>query len=156
MFQMLLGVRIAMRTNHCLAAGLTLLLTTAPLMALEVETLKQAETSWDGSKFHYPMGSPEVTIQKILLAASEQTTWHCHPVPVFAYMLQGRLQVRTESGRQHVFKPGDAVVEIMDGWHQGKALDGPVELVVFYAGEVGLKNTVLRSSGKSCTDSRSR
>ena len=145
-----------MWSNYCLVVGAALLLTTVPSMALDVETLKRAETSWDGSRFHYPKGIPEVTIQKIRVAAGERVVWHCHPVPVFAYMLQGRLQVRTESGRQHVFKPGDAVVEIMDGWHQGKALDGPVELVVFYAGEVGLKNTVLRSSGKSCTDSRSR
>jgi len=131
-------------------AGLTLLLATAPLMALEVETLSQTQRSWEGSQFNYPGGSPEVTIQRIRLVGGEKTAWHCHPVPVFGYMLQGRLQVQTESGQQHVFKPGDAVVEVMNGWHQGVALDGPVEIVVFYAGEVNRKNTVLRSSGKSC------
>lgn len=124
-----------------------------PLMAMEVEKLAQTQTSWDGSKFHYPSGTAEISIYKARLAAGEQTAWHCHPVPVFGYMLAGELRVTTEAGQQHLFKPGDAVVEVMNGWHRGGAVNGPVEFVVVYAGEQGLKNTVLQSSGKSCGDS---
>lgn len=130
--------------------GLALLLGPAPLMAFEVETLSQTDRSWDGSPFHYPAGTAEVTIQTIRLAPGERVAWHCHPVPVFAYMLKGRLQVDTESGESHQFNAGDAVVEVMNGWHQGLVLDGPVELVVVYAGAAGQKNTVLRASGQSC------
>ena len=131
----------------------TLLLTVAPLAAMETETLAQAHTSWDGGEFYYPPGVPEVSIHKARLESGEQTAWHCHPVPVFGYMLKGRLRVNTQSGQQHVFNQGDAVVEVMNSWHRGTALDGPVEFVVFYAGERGLNTTVLQSSGKSCSES---
>ena len=130
-----------------------MLLSAAPLMAMEVEQLAQTQTSWDGSKFHYSAGTAEISIYKARLAAGEQTAWHCHPVPVFGYLLHGELRVTTEAGQQHLFKQGDAVVEVMNGWHRGSAVNGPVEFVVAYAGEQGLKNTVLQSSGKSCGDS---
>lgn len=141
-----------MRFYKLLPTCVLFLLTTGPLASAEIELLTRSLTSWNGGEFHYPEGVPEVTAEKIRLAAGEQTVWHCHPVPLFAYMMQGRLEVTTDSGQQHVFNKGDAIIEVMNTWHQGTALKGPVELVAFYAGALGVKNTVLLSSGESCTD----
>jgi hypothetical protein len=48
-----------------------------------------------------------------------------------------------------VFKRGEALIEVMDTWHQGKAVKGPVELVAFYAGVEGTEVTELKGSATS-------
>ena len=42
----------------------------------------------------------------------------------------------------------------MDTWHRGTAIKGPVELVAFYPGILDVANTVMLSSGESCTQQR--
>jgi quercetin dioxygenase-like cupin family protein len=84
------------------------------------------------------------------MTADQVAPLHCHPVPTLGVMLAGRLQVETASGQTTVFAPGDPVVEVMNTWHRGRVLEGPVEFVVFYAGATGIKNTVLQSSGEKC------
>ena len=120
-----------MPLKHRVVACALSMLISMPLAALDMELIKQAQTSWDGETFNYPLGTPEVSILKARMAAGEQTAWHCHPVPVFGVVLQGELRVDTESGQSHVFKAGDPVVETMDSWHRGKAINGPVEFIVF-------------------------
>ena len=133
---------------------LFLLLASSPALSATTDILTRSLTSWNGGEFHYPSGTPEVTAARIRLEAGEQTAWHCHTAPLFAYVLQGRLEISTDSGQQHVFNRGDAIMEVMDTWHRGTAIKGPVELVAFYAGILDVANTVLLSSGESCTDQR--
>lgn len=103
----------------------------------ETTPLLSAGTSWNGGAIHYPEGVPRVTALKIRLKNGESTSIHCHPVPLFAYILKGRLRVTTGLGQSKVFKRGEAMVEVMNTWHQGKAVKGPVELIAFYAGVEG-------------------
>lgn len=117
----------------------------------DVVVLAKTSTSWNGGDFSYPTGDAEVTAVKIRLDAGESTEWHCHPVPAFAYMLKGHIEVVTQSGQSHLFDKGDVIDEVMNSWHQGKAVKGPAELVAFYAGAVGVPNTKLQSSGDSCS-----
>ena len=142
-----------MRSYPLFTLSLLYLLSTGQLAAAESEILTRSLTSWNGGEFYYPEGVPEVTAAKIRLEAGEQTVWHCHPVPLFAYVLQGRLEVATDSGQYRVFNKGDAFVEVMNTLHRGTAIKGPVVLIAFYAGALGVDNTVLLSSGDSCTDS---
>jgi len=144
----------AMPLCKLLASFLFLLLASSPALSATTEILTRSLTSWNGGEFHYPSGTPEITAARIRLEAGEQTAWHCHTAPLFAYVLQGRLEISTDSGQQHVFKRGDAIIEVMDTWHRGTAIKGPVELVAFYAGILDVANTVLLSSGESCTDQR--
>ena len=61
------------------------------------------------------------------------------------FVIKGEIEVTLKSGKKRTFKAGDSVVEVMQTVHQGKAINGPVEIVVFYAGEVGTPNTILDS-----------
>lgn len=117
--------------------------------AAKTTPLLDAEKSWNGGTFHYPEGTPKVTAVKIRLKHGESTAIHCHPVPLFAYILKGHLRVTTGRGESRVFKRGEAMVEVMDTWHQGKAVKGPVELVAFYAGAEGTEVSELQGSEAS-------
>lgn len=115
----------------------------------ETTQLLNSGTSWNGVAIHYPEGAPNVTAVKIRLKNGEVTAIHCHPVPLFAYILKGQLRVTTGLGQSRVFKRGEAMVEVMDTWHQGKAVKGPVELIAFYAGVEGTPVSEVQGDGNS-------
>ncbi len=69
--------------------------------------------------------------------------FHCHPVPTMGYVLKGVAEVQTSSGKTITLKEGDSVVEVMRTVHRGRAIQGPVEILVFYAGAVGVPTTVM-------------
>lgn len=106
------------------------------------EVLLTTSTSWDGSPLRYPVGKPQLTSVRIRLGESQEIPFHCHPVPTFGYVLSGVLEVQTASGERHRFEQGDAVVEVVNTWHQGKAVGGPVEIIVFHAGVEGVPATL--------------
>ncbi len=133
-----------------LTTGLMLLTFVGPAAA---ETLLQTDRSWDGGEFSYPEGQPQVTSVRLRLASGEKTPMHCHPVPTFAYVLRGELEVETAAGERTRLQAGDPVVEVMHRVHRGRAVEGPVEIVVFYAGSKQLPTTVLAddpASGRHC------
>ena len=109
------------------------------------DELLKATKSWDGGSFAYPTGKPQVTAIRLKLDEGQSSPHHCHPVPTMGYVIKGEIEVTLKSGKKRTFKAGDSVVEVMQTVHQGKAINGPVEIVVFYAGEVGTPNTILDS-----------
>jgi len=112
--------------------------------------LLQTTTSWDGGSLSYPAGPAQITAVRMTMMADQVTPLHCHPIPTLGVLLTGRLQVETATGQSTVLAPGDPVVEVMNTWHRGRVVEGPVEFIVFYAGATGISNTVLQSSGKTC------
>lgn len=108
-----------------------------------VTPLVKTTTSWDGAPLAYPTGTPEVTGVMIEIAPGAETGWHLHPVPCFAMMLQGTLDVALKDGRVNHLKPGDAFAEVVNTWHNGRNVGSdPAKLIVFYAGAQGLSLTV--------------
>lgn len=101
---------------------------------ITVETLAQGNTSWDGGPFKYPKNDPEITVSKITIPHGFKIPLHCHPVPLAAYIIKGKLEVIKESGQKKIFKQGDGLIEVMNTWHKGQSLAKITELVVFYAG----------------------
>jgi len=57
--------------------------------------------------------------------------------------LHGELVIETKNGKKISLKEGESVVEVMRTIHRGRAINGPVELIVFYAGSITIPNTVL-------------
>jgi quercetin dioxygenase-like cupin family protein len=110
----------------------------------------KATTSWDGSSYHYPTGAAEITAVKMTIPEGPAGDFHCHPVPAFGYVLKGILRTETDSGQNIVFKAGDAVAEVMSAWHRSQVVEGPVEIIAFYAGAEGEQNTRMLSSGELC------
>ncbi|WP_434559168.1 cupin domain-containing protein [Pseudomonas sp. Z5-35] len=108
--------------------------------AIERDVLLQSSESWDGTPYaSYPTSPPELTLLKLKIPANTQLPWHTHPIPNAAYILSGELTVESRDGRhERSLKAGDVLAEMVDISHRGRTGDGPVELIVFYAGSQGI------------------
>ncbi|MCG8672569.1 MAG: cupin domain-containing protein [Pseudomonadales bacterium] len=107
------------------------------------EQLLKATTSWDGGEIFYPKGDAEITSIILRLEPGQKSKFHCHPIPTLGYVLKGELDVETKDGKKVRLKKGDAAIEVMRTVHRGIAIDGPVEILVFYAGATDMPTTVL-------------
>lgn len=111
--------------------------------AVKVTPLAKTSASWDGKPTVYPAGAAEVTTLVVELAAGAQTGWHEHPVPSFAYVIEGALEVTREGGATKVLRAGETLSEVVGTLHNGRALDGkPVKLLVLYTGAAGQTLTI--------------
>lgn len=111
--------------------------------AIKVTPLLKTAESWNGAPLAYPQGQAEITGITVEIAPGGETGWHLHPVPSFGFMLEGTLEVTLSDGRVKRLHAGDALAEVVDTAHNGRnAGDGPVRLVVFYAGAKGTPLTV--------------
>ena len=101
---------------------------------------------------HYPAKylnteSPEITVMKVEIKPGSETGWHSHPVPLYAYVLEGKLTMEIKGGKTYDFAAGDAIVEVVNIPHNGRNLGTtPVVLIAFYTGEIGKPNTVMMPS----------
>jgi quercetin dioxygenase-like cupin family protein len=135
------GVLIVnLKLNHCQSA---LIAAVCFSSLVQAEPLLKTTTSWDGGQFHYPKGQAEVSSVILNIAEGVTTKFHCHPVPTLGYILKGDVEVETKDGKKVVLKQGESAVEVMRTVHRGRALAGPVEILVFYAGDTNTPNTVL-------------
>ena len=120
---------------------MTLLSTTTVWSAPEI--LLHSSQSWDGGDISYPKGEAEITAVKLSLTPGKIGPFHCHPVPPMGYIALGRIEVETKAGEKIQFTQGQSVLEVMKTVHRGKALGGPAEVIVFYAGAKNLPTSVL-------------
>ena len=114
-----------------------------PANAADSAELLRASKTWQGGDIVYPEGSPVITSVKLKIAEGEATPFHCHPVPTLGYILKGKVEVETKSGRKTVFSEGESAVEVLRTLHRGRAIEGPVEIIVFYVGASEIPHTVL-------------
>ncbi|XLZ70503.1 cupin domain-containing protein [Massilia sp. SR12] len=109
--------------------------------SVKVNPLLKSTTSWNGAQLAWPAGQAEVTALQIEIAAGAETGWHMHPVPSFAYVLEGELEVSLKDGAVRRFVAGQALAEVVGTMHNGRNVGaGLVKLVVFY---VGASNSTL-------------
>jgi quercetin dioxygenase-like cupin family protein len=105
---------------------------------IKITQLLKTTTEGTGKPLAYPKGSPEVTMVHVEIPPGAQTGWHQHPVPCFAYVLEGEFTIETKGGESKQIKAGDSLVEVIDlshnGVNRGKV---PVKLIMFAAGETG-------------------
>lgn len=115
--------------------------------SVTVAPVLKTTTSWDGKPIEYPTGQAEITGLVIEIAPGGETGWHSHPVPSFGMILEGELEVQLKSGAVKRLKAGEALAEVVNTLHNGRNLGSvPVKLVVFYAGAVGQKLTVVEAA----------
>lgn len=108
-----------------------------------VTPLLKSNASWNGAPLAWPAGQAEVTALHIEIAAGAETGWHLHPVPSFAYVLEGELEVSLKDGAVKRFVAGQALAEVVGTMHNGRNVGkGPVKLVVFYAGTANSTLTI--------------
>ena len=106
--------------------------------AVSVSTILKTQTTWDGAPIVYPEGQAEVTGMLVEIAVGAQTGWHLHPVPSFAVVVEGELEVHLKNGMVKKLKAGDGLAEVVNTLHNGHNVGTvPVKLFVFYTGVVG-------------------
>jgi quercetin dioxygenase-like cupin family protein len=119
-------------------------LLTAGQPQIEVQQILQTEHSWDGANYQsYPTGLPQLTVLKIKVPPNTTLHWHHHPVISVGYVLSGELTLEKKAtGERTILHSGEALGETVQTTVRGFTTKEPVELVVFYAGLVGLPITI--------------
>ena len=111
---------------------------------IEVQQILQTTQSWDGKNYQgYPTGQPQLTVLRIRIPPNTALHWHRHPVISVGYVLSGHLTIeKPDTGERTIVHAGQTVAETVQTTHRGFTTDEPVELVVFYAGQVGVPITI--------------
>ena len=112
----------------------------------EVLLDKEAKTILEEA-FNYPVtDNPEVSSSIITLPPGAQTGWHLHEAPMYAYVLEGTLEVTYKldgTEKTNVYKKGEAIMEGLDTPHNGvNNTDKPVKVLVVNFGSPDLANSV--------------
>lgn len=107
--------------------------------AVQVTTLLKTQMDGSGRKLVYPTnGDAEVTAVLVEIPPGAQTNRHTHPVPCFAYLLEGEVQVELPQGDVRTLKAGEAFAEVIDVLHNGVNRGSkPARLVMFVMGVTG-------------------
>jgi quercetin dioxygenase-like cupin family protein len=111
---------------------------------IEVQQILQTTQSWDGTNYQsYPTGQPQLTVIRIKIPPNTALHWHHHPVISVGYVLSGELTLeKRATGERTIVHAGQTVAETVQTTHRGFTTNEPVELVVFYAGQVGVPITI--------------
>lgn len=136
-----------MKPLNALAAAVAFALT-APLPALAqdsplpegftTEPVIKSTTNRDGNPITLPAGTPEITSVIGILEPDGQTPLHQHPVPVYVYVLEGEVELRTEGGEPQRYAAGEAWIESQGDMHQAHNVgDSPARLLIVIVGEEG-------------------
>lgn len=106
---------------------------------VKVEKLLQTDTTVIGQKIAYPdFPNDEVTICKVTIPPGQQTGWHKHEIPVFAYVLQGTLTVELENGKKTTYIQNTTISEVFNTFHNGyNEGNEDVILIAIYLGGKG-------------------
>ena len=103
--------------------ALMLLLPNSSLAAerkIETTVLAKSTQDWGGSTLeHYAEGQPEVTVVRVTIPAGMALPLHQHPFMTAGVVLQGIIEVRTDSEKTHIARASDAVVELVNQSHGG-------------------------------------
>jgi len=111
------------------------------------QLLLETTTTWSGEDIIYPDGVAKITVLKIEIEPGSDTGWHHHPVPSFAYIIQGELEITLEDGKKITARAGEAIAEVTNRIHNGKNIgDEILKLVVFYTGIEGSPLTILQEA----------
>ena len=103
------------------------------------EILLKTTSTWDNAKYKkLKIKNPEVTVLKITINVNEELPMHKHDLVNIAYVKKGILTVVTDDNKEITLHEGEVLPELVGKYHYGKNTGNePVELVVFYIGEIG-------------------
>lgn len=125
-----------------LAGGLCIAGAAAAEQYKRVETVFEGGTTVMGQPLHYPKGAAEVLAVIVTLLPGEETGWHSHGEPLFAYVLEGELTVDYGPQGERAYTPGAGFLEAMAVAHNGRnAGDTPCRVLAVFLGAEGLKPT---------------
>lgn len=123
----------------CLTLGLAVAREVYPA----VQPLASGAENIVGEKIIYPTKTPaKVTSVIVTLEPGKETGWHTHGPPLFAYIMQGDLEIHYRGHPTRKFKSGDSLLEAMSVEHNGHNTGkDPVRILVVFMGAEGVANT---------------
>ena len=117
---------------------------TPPPSGYPATALLSTGTTVVGEPIVYPSGKPHVTAAIVTIGPGSRTIAHKHGVPMFAYILQGELEVNYGADGTRTYKQGDALMEAMNVAHVGINNGAePVRILVVYMGADGAPADVI-------------
>ena len=94
-----------------------------------------------GQPIVYPTGTPKITAVIVTIPPGGETGWHLHPVPLFAYVLEGNVTVDYGEKGIKIYKTGEGILEGVNWPHDGRNLGTvPTKVLAVYIGAEGLAN----------------
>lgn len=112
-------------------------------VGFETQPLLKTSVTRDGEPIVYATGTPEIISVVGTLELDGRTALHEHPVPVYVYVLEGEIELKSEGGEPHRYKAGEAFIEAQNRKHQAfNVADTPSKLLVVFVGEEGKPTTV--------------
>lgn len=121
--------------------------TTSPEVTSQA-LLSKVDTTILGDKFSYPVTeSPEITSSVITIPPGMETGWHEHEAPLYAYILEGTLEVTYKqldgTEKTNTYNTGEAIMEALQTPHNGKnSTKSDVKILVVNIGSPELENTI--------------
>ena len=108
--------------------------------SVKVQRILQTTTTTSGDPIRYPdVSDPEVQSLIVEIPVGGETGWHTHPVPAYAYILAGTIEVDTEGGEKRFFKAGDSFAEMVDHRHNGRVVgEETVKILMIVTGQKGM------------------
>ena len=95
----------------------------------------------------YPKKKPaQISSSIVMLEPGQETGWHKHGTPMYAYILEGTLTVEYDAGVTKEYPAGTALIEAQGVFHNGTNKgDSQVRVLVVNMGAKGVKNSVERA-----------
>ena len=111
-----------MKTRLTAAAGIICLaLFSWPVFAADYSAgvaariISKSTMASNGKKLEYlKTETAEVTAMSVDIAPGSETGWHLHEVPVYAYVVTGKLAVDMADGKSYEFHEGQVILEVMN------------------------------------------
>lgn len=109
-----------------------------------LDVIENTSKAWNGQDIQYPVTKyPTITSGIIYIPKETALPWHKHEIPMMIYVKKGALLLEEKNGQSKILETGQTAVEAVGTIHRGVSLDEDVELVAFYLGAFGKKNTVV-------------
>ena len=112
--------------------------------------IARTSETWEGKPIVYPKGEAEITALHLTFEQDVIVPNHCHPMPGAGYILKGTIEVTTENGDKNLMKAGEPFFEVVNTFHKGRVVKGPVEILVFFLGVKGQKVSHLEKDQERC------
>lgn len=122
--------------------------TTGWAQAYSARELLSTQTTILGETINYPTSGPaRVTSSIVTIEPGQDTIFHRHPAPMFAYILAGEVTVDYGAAGKRTYRPGEAFVEAMNVTHRGMNLGTTtVSILSVYMGADGTQNVALEKT----------
>lgn len=128
----------------CLLAPILAFAQDSPLPeGFTTEPVIKSTTNRDGEPIILPTGTAEITSVIGTLEPNGRTPLHQHPVPVYVYVMEGEVELRTEGDDPQRYAAGEAWIESQGALHQAHNVgETPAKLLIVIIGEEGQPATV--------------